>query len=292
MKSLFKVIRNLVLIVVVVGSLTALVDYLNMSNGKLPVFSLVKYDDYNKVQSFQGILYTASRKVKVSTSEDLIDSSNIEFKLFFAVDLKVNLKEPNRDDPYTIGVKKIDNCNSSTLYYADLKNKVYTYCLDNVYVNGKELDTYLKDGKVDLLEDTLSYTGLASDRSTMIFKNSDVTMFKCNKKNINDIYIGGSDLTFKDDFCTYKDDDLKFIFEIKEEVPKDSNLPDQVETFYEDEKYKYQFSQPKSEYVFIVSPKVRGKEETKIKLKDVLNSKLLTIKMLEEKGLVFEKVEK
>ena len=34
------------------------------------------------------------------------------------VDLKVNLKEPNRDDPYTIGVKKIDNCNSSTLYYS------------------------------------------------------------------------------------------------------------------------------------------------------------------------------
>ena len=44
--------------------------------------------------------------------------------------------------------------------------------------------------------------------------NSGLTMYRCNKQNINDVYFAPAGVSMQQDFCTYKDDDFKFIFEI------------------------------------------------------------------------------
>jgi hypothetical protein len=121
-----------------------------------------------------------------------------------------------------------------------------------------------------------------------MFKDNSIKIYHCSN---NDIYIGNSDLEFMDDFCTDKDDDLKFLFEIKDEST-DIELTDGEEIFYEDDKYTYSFDKVKSDYIYIIVPKNRDRDEKKIKLKDALNNKLLSIDDLEKKGLNFTKKEK
>ena len=122
-----------------------------------------------------------------------------------------------------------------------------------------------------------------------------------NDTNINDVYIGPINMSFQSDFCTFKDDDFKYIYTI-EEIPKAEVIPaegevqviedDVKEIFFEDDNYKYEFNETKSDRVFIVIPSVRGREEKKIALKDALNNKLVTIEELENKGLKFNKIDK
>lgn len=292
MKKLVKSIRNLILIIILVCFMMAGIDYFRMNNNKLPVFNVSFYNTRNRTQGFKGVFYTASRKVRANPNESLYESSKVKFKLLW-FDLKVTNKYPKYEDKYTYSLTNSETCEKSSLYYADLDIKIYTYCLDEVKVNNKELNSYLgKDKKIiDNILDDLSYTGMYSDNSTMMFENDNIKIYQCNKENINDIYIGSKDMTFNSDFCTRKDDDLKYIFEIEENT-EGVELKEEKEVFYEDEENIYSFDKVKSDYVFITTPEVRGFEAKKIKLKDVLNNKLLTIEELQNKGLSFDKESK
>ena len=292
MKKLIKSIRNSILIIILVCFAMAGIDYLRMNNNELPVFNISFYNTKNRTQGFKGIFYTASRKVRANPNESLYESSKVKFKLLW-FDLKITNKFPKYKEKYTYSLTKSETCEKSSLYYADLDIKVYTYCLDEVKVNNKELNSSLSKNNrlIDDILNFLSYTGLYSDNSTMMFENDDIKIYQCNKENINDIYIGSKDMTFNNDFCTRKDDDLKYIFEIEENT-EGVELKDEKEVFYEDEEYKYTFDKVKSDYIYITTPEVRGFEAKKIKLKDVLNNKLLTIDELQKKGLSFEKESK
>lgn len=292
MKKLIKSIRNSILIIILVCFMMAVIDYLRMNNNKLPIFNISFYNTRNRTQGFKGVFYTASRKVRANPNESLYESSKVKFKLL-SFNLKITNKYPKYEDKYTYSLTNSETCEKSSLYYADLDIKIYTYCLDEVKVNNKELNSYLgKDKKIiDNILDDLSYTGMYSDNSTMMFENDNIKIYQCNKENINDIYIGSKDMTFNSDFCTRKDDDLKYIFEIEENT-EGVELKEEKEVFYEDEENIYSFDKVKSDYVFITTPEVRGFEAKKIKLKDVLNNKLLTIEELQNKGLSFDKESK
>ena len=287
MKKVFKLIFIIILCVFLIAIGTGVIDYFRMTHGKLPIFNVSSYDSIKKKQVFQGMLYRASRKVRASDNESLSDSSNYKFKLL-TFDLFIPNQSINENIEYNFITKNDDAC-ASNLYYADLNKKVYTYCLSSVMVNDKELLSYFKKDKniIDNIENTIDYTGLYNN-TTMIFKGDNIKMYHCRN---NDVYIGNIDMEFQDDFCTEKDDDLKFIFEIKEET-KDVELKDEEEVFFEDENYKYTFDKVKSDYIFITTPENRGREAKKISLKEVLNNKLLSIDDLEEKGLSFKKVNK
>ena len=280
-----------------------------MKSGEVPVFNLKKYEEATKIQTFRGIFYKAQRKVSTSENESLVDSSEISFSiLIFNLNVPKQFKELQRQ--YTIETKVISNCREkSVLYYADKDIKVYTYCLEDIKLKEnnktKELLTYLKKD-TDILNDIdskLTYLGLYKDQSTLMFKDLDnfatngLTMYRCHKTHINDVYIAPADTEFQPDFCTYKDDDFKFIYEIKEEPSTTSPTPEASpaptkEAFYEDEVYRYEFDEIKSNRIFIITPAVRGVEEMRYPLKQVLTQKMLTIDELAAKGLKFNKIDK
>ena len=289
-KKIKKIILIIIITILIIGLGTAFIDYTRMNNNKLPIFSISNYDSSKKKQYFQGMFYNASRKVRASSSESINESSKIKFKLLFYFDLYVdNRLDIPKTEEYSFVLKKNEELKSN-LYFANLDIKVYTYDIESVLVNNKELSTYFEKDKniMDNIENSLGYTGLYNNTNTMMFKGENVRLYKCSNK---DIYITSLDDSYQDDFCTNKDDDYKFIFEIKDES-NDKELKEEEEVFYEDDNYKYTFDKVKSEYIFITTPEVRGKEETKRSLKEVLNNKLLSIDDLEKKGLSFTKIDK
>lgn len=296
-------IKELLIIILVAGILTAAFDYLQMISGNVPIFNKKSYDEKTKVQSFRGLFYKAERKITTSENESLVDSTEMKYAfLTFNITVPKQFKEIKKD--YTISTKTKENCQEqSKLYYADKNVKVYTYCLDEISIseNGKKtsLDKHLKKETniLDEIDSKLAYLGLYQNQKALIFKdNSDIsnqglTMYRCNQTNINDVYFAPKDTAFQEDFCTYKDDDFRFIFEIEEENLENSPSTEK-EIFFEDENYLYEFETEKSNKVFIKTPAVRGKIEMKYPLKDILYNNILTPDDLAKKGLKFNKISK
>ncbi len=309
-KILIKLIFILIIGFFVVSFMMVGIDYVQMKNGNLPVFCISQYNEESKIQVFRSFFYTASRTVRASSSESLYDSSNIQFKSVFG---KKKIEYSYQDvKDFTIETSLTSDCkDSAKLYYASLKVKVYTYCLDDisVYKNSHKDTLYAfleKDNSiVEDIKDQLSYKGLLSDKSTSEFVSLDedfasqgLKIYHCNKTNINDVYIGPKDMSFHNDFCTYKDDDFKFIYELLDETPSSLqpvlNEENEVvpEAFYEDSINRYEFTLPKSQYVFITTPEVRGKAATKVGIKEALSTGKVTIDEVKEKGLQFQVINK
>lgn len=310
---MLKLIRNILIFIILFGICTAGIDYFRMNTGNVPLFNISSYKSKDRIQSYRGLFYQGSRKCTVSSEEPLVDSSNITFTVLFW-DINVPSSYKDIQEEFTIETKESSICTNSELVYADLNIKVYTYCLDeiNIVKDNKKLSLYdYMVNNNDLIDDIdyhMGYMGLYDDSRTVMlnsrddnFTNNGLSMFRCNNTNINDVYIGPKNMQFQDDFCTYKDDDFKFIYKI-EEIPKEEIVPslgevqvieeNQKEVFYEDFNYIYEFDEIKSNRVFIVTPEVRGKSEVRIPIKDALSSNIVTIDELKSKGLKFNRIEK
>lgn len=300
MKSIFGTIRFVIFLGILVCFAMAGVDYYQMYTGNVPVFNRTYYDSRNKVQVYQGVLYKASRKVLTSTREPLEESSDLKFRfLIFDFDIPSTWKEDK--DSLKIKMEKSEACSfNSDLYYADLETKIYTYCINQINVNNKSLLDTLKKDK-DSKEEIFSkfaYQGLLTDGITEVNQVrdfNDLVVYHCHNGLSDDLYFVPNDVGMPQDLCVYKDDDFKFIFEIDDQSKNmvvDENTPATPEIIYQDEEYIYQFDSPKSSYIFITTPEVRGKAASSTPLMSVLNQNLLTIDELIEKGLDVEKVEK
>ena len=66
MGTFLKAIKNLLVIVIVLGFLTAGVDYARMNAGDAPIFNIKSYDQTTNIQTYRGLFYVAERKVKAS----------------------------------------------------------------------------------------------------------------------------------------------------------------------------------------------------------------------------------
>ncbi|MBQ6323720.1 MAG: hypothetical protein IJI22_02690 [Bacilli bacterium] len=291
----------------VIGTFCATLDYLRISNAETPMFCLKEYNETTKIENFTSLLYTAERKVREDNTEPLYKSKNIKYKLFGIINIKVPEKYLESNFDKKINITETENCaNESKLYFADQNIKVYTYCIDEIEIGSVNEEETLKKKlnedstkTVNELKNRLLISKFSpGDIITYELKNKEVsadgiTLYQCDRINVNDIYIGTTKTIQQPDFCTYKDDDFKFISKIEEEehnlLAEETNQP---EVFYEDDHYLYEFSEPKANYIYLVTPAVRGKEAQKIPLNTVLNNKLLTIDELAEKGLKFNKKEK
>lgn len=302
-----KLIRNIIFLVIIFGAVTAFVDYTRMLSGSEPIFNISSYNSSKHVENYRGLFYQASRKTKVNNQESLMDSSEIKF---FVLTKQIDVPSQFNEDKFEYIIKPVssDGCDgASKLYYADTNIKIYSYCIDSFSVieNGtnKEDDLlkHLKEDK-DFSEDLIqkmTFMGLYSDKTTEIyrslddFSSMDIAMYKCNTPGINDLYIVPKGTPFMADFCTYKDDDFKFISKIEEEKSDSETTDDNIkEVFFEDENYYYEFDKPRKDKIFVTSPAVRLTPEKRYSLVEVLNNNLLTISDLEKKGLKFNKTEK
>ena len=80
-RDLMKLIIKIILLFFLGCFVTAGIDLYRINNNKLPVFCSNEYNSRTGIQSFNGMVYTASRKVYASRDESLKDSSNIKFKI-------------------------------------------------------------------------------------------------------------------------------------------------------------------------------------------------------------------
>ena len=134
MKTVFKVIRNIIIIVFLIGIVTALIDYARMYGGDMPIFCTKSYNQKTKIQKFRGLFYESQRKIRANINESLVDSTKIKYKIFmFKLDIPRQFREETFE--FNLDVSPSEECSeSSKLYYADLDVKVYTYCLDDIGV--------------------------------------------------------------------------------------------------------------------------------------------------------------
>ena len=304
MKGLFKAIFRLIFLVIFLLFAFAGIDYYRLTKGELPVFQVSQYNSKTRVQTFVGTFYKATRKVRANPEESLYESSMVSYYLFgFPIDLKVEKK--TFQDDFSITVKNSETCSGkASLLYADLKTKVYTYCLDDIQINKKDLLSLLKSDPI-VIEDIkgqLAYMGLLSDNKTEQYDSRDnfdlnIRLYQCNDLYVSDVIIGPKDMNYQNDFCTFKDDDFKFLYQIKDESPEvleplkneaGENIP---EVFYEDETYRYEFELPKSSYIYVFVPESRGRAEKKIPFMEAVRQGLVTLDELESK-ISFTKINK
>ncbi len=193
MKSIIKLLFRIILIIIIIGIITMIIDLVRVNNNKLPVFSINTYNSRNKKETFKGILYIFERKVTSSTNESLTDSSNLKFKILF---IKLNIKEKNKleDKDINIEIIKEEECTDIKLLDFNYEKNLYSYCLEEVKINGLKINV----SNLMKIEDKLQYSGF-TDKST-IYSIDDLVVHKCNDL-VNDYYITSKDINIGNDLC-------------------------------------------------------------------------------------------
>ena len=140
----------------------------------------------------------------------------------------IEYKEENIEKS-NISILEPSLCNNKPIkYYKDDVN-IYTYCIDSIKIENEDKEYELKDYLKRLDTNSLTFfndlvkkmnqESILLDGGTAIYKNSDITIIKCNTIDGNkDIYIGNSSTNYKQNFCkndnytftkTYKIKDIK-----------------------------------------------------------------------------------
>lgn len=296
MKKVFRFIIRIIILVILLGAITAYLDYTRMSSGDLPIFNINDYNNTTKIQTFKGLFYTAKRKVRVNINESLIDSNSISFKIFsYKLAIPKQFKEETYD--YQLEAQETDNCQEpAKVYYVSENIKIYTYCLDYIKVKDNkttDLDISLTNNE-KLLDDILSklnYLGLNPNSNVSLFQSDDnfssnLKVYQCHNEEINDIYIGSSNMEYQLDYCTLKDDDFNYLAKVEEELPTDFvETKDEYDLLYEDDNNKYEIEKGKIDYIYLVSKEHRGIPEKKISLREIIDNEIMTIEELQKKGL-------
>ena len=293
-------IAKLLILIVLLGAATCFVDYTRVLDNEEPLFAIKQYDSISKIQKYRGLFYIVERKISVTPTETMAESKNISFKVLI---YELSLKARKISDKKLINMKykEEEQCTTSKLIYATETIKIYTYCLDNIeFTENSKKITYDKLFKNTRLIEVIPFSGLDNDKTTEIYidenkeySKNGIKIFKCNNNHDRkSIYITTMSKEKQNDFCTYKDDDFKFVYKLEDTSEKDickvekDKEPLPPEIFYEDEKNQYSFDCQKSQNIKLIS---YNKEIT---LKDALNNKIVTIDELKQKGLVFNTISK
>jgi len=170
----------------------AFFDIFQMTRGELPVFNIERFNSKTNIQTFRGLFYSATRKITTSKLEPLNESSNVKLTILF---LNINIKKNHhqRQNQYKVNATELINCQEKAkLYYADKNIKVYTFCLEEIKVEKNKksypLNKIITEDKDFLtnMNSNLTYTSLAKDGTTQVFKDLDLenhlTIYKCNKE--------------------------------------------------------------------------------------------------------------
>ena len=295
MKTLLKIII-LIISFLLIGGITAIIDYNRINNNQKPVFAITNFNDRSNREVYTGLIYRVDRVCSVSQFEQISDSKSINFKVL-GMELKLKSDVLKPKEYLNIKTKEETKCNTSKLIYADKDIKIYTYCINEIVINsyGKDipLDEYIKTNGYTKILNQLRFDGTTIDKNSLELidsnniSNNGLKVIQCRLNNITDIYFGPNNMIYQEDFCTYKDDDFEFMWTIKDNHTKEFSCPEnsEPEVLFEDETNTYSFKCQMSDQVFVNVPSVRGKPEINIPIREALDSNIITIQEAMNRGL-------
>lgn len=99
--------------------------------------------------------------------------------------------------------KKSDDECFAKLYYEGDGVNIYSYCLESIKFNGKELNELLNKGmKIEEVIGTLHKEDSYYDGGSQMYRGREISILKCNTLAGNkDVYIGNYDMKYEDNFC-------------------------------------------------------------------------------------------
>ena len=216
-----KLILKIVLLVILLGVITAGIDFYRLKNGEIPIFNISSMDDKTNIQTFRGLFYIGERKVRSSGVEPLIDSKNIKYRfLVFDIDI---LKQSNEDDSdMKIQIDAKGDCqNEIEKLYEDDHLEVYTNCLNGIKIQLNQvfdLKVYISKNPLIMNEivNKLGYMGLYKDTNILVFDsrekdpifNQGITIYQCDTEK-DTYYIGKKGDFYQKGICEKNDELLK-----------------------------------------------------------------------------------
>ncbi len=212
MKKIVRMIKIMALIIILLGIVTSVVDYFQLKNNDFPLFAVRSYEVVGKKETFRGLFYKATRKVTISNNETIALSKDLKFEfLVFNINITRNPLVATKD--FKIETTEEKNCSTSKLYFYNDTNKIYTYCLDNIKINNKDLKSNL-ESDFNIIDKVINHLFISKktnlytqyiDLEETNLTNKGLSIIQCESDN-TDIYIGPRAMSFEEDFCTNKDD--------------------------------------------------------------------------------------
>ena len=214
--KVLKGIRNILVVILIFGLVSAGYDYFRIANGNQPVFCIKSYESRSKLETNRGLFYVVERTIKADQKENFKLSRKVIFK-FLTINKELKYKEEKVKEDFILILKE-QECNNSTLYKELDDKKVYLDCLEEVNVKyekdkkSKPLKDVLDEEFLNELLNKMSYVGLTNNTETFknlddAFISKDITIYKCNWET-KDIYITRNN-KMEDDYCKIKDDTIK-----------------------------------------------------------------------------------
>ncbi len=201
--SLLKIIRNLLIIAIFFGIVSAYIDYSRVIVGEKPVFCISTYNYDAHKESFRGLFYIVDRDVKYDPYERLEMSSNIKYR-FLNQKLDITVPRTKVAKDYVLFVNKSLHCPLPSKLLVELEDKkVFIDCIDSIKYKTikdkeyKDLGEVLKEKPklLDTFINDLSFMGICNDKTTEIYKSLDdvfvnqtLYVYRC-KGQVNDVYI-------------------------------------------------------------------------------------------------------
>lgn len=207
---MLKALKNIVIIVIMIGVITAIIDYKLLKDYKKPLFCIKTYNEIKHTETYRGLFYQAKRITNNSNKEEITDSKFITYYvLLYPINIKINQDNSNKES--TIIYKKTDNCtNEPTLYYEDENTYIYTQCIDEINIKEANKETnlkeYLKEDKIENILNETFFTGYKKinyEKYTTDYSNENLNLniIKCTNNEKNILYIMPKDVIELSEYC-------------------------------------------------------------------------------------------
>ncbi len=102
--------------------------------------------------------------------------------------------------------KALSNDCGEEIYYDNNGQRIYSYCLENIEFDGKELNDLLDGGlNIDDLFKDLEKEEIYKDGGSILYRGEKLSILQCNTiEGNNDIYIGTRNMKYENQFCKRK----------------------------------------------------------------------------------------
>ncbi len=195
-KKIYKIILYVVCgLLFIFSMVSGLIDYNRVKNDQIPLF-MIMIDDTNDYE-YIGLGYRMTLNKEPVTDLENID---VNFGSWFYL---FEVKSPFIEDyTYPVGIVE-DNNSLLKSYYVNDEYIVYGVGTGDIYsyINGKEsISYYLSNNSIVDFEGSLDGYNIIKEEYRL-YEMGDTRVLFCDSDGVKDVYIGTSELSYKESYC-------------------------------------------------------------------------------------------